>query len=150
MQRNLDKSEFDQVAIHAGNLDFQNYHCSESLVIVVGEYLLGEVDPTLRKLSTAFGGGYGRTREEACGVLSGGVLLIGALYGRLSNQEDDSTCLRLAASYRERFVQKFGVSKCRDLQGKGHGSPQNPCSIIIRDASRLLLDILAEHEETQK
>jgi C_GCAxxG_C_C family probable redox protein len=147
MRRFLDKANFDRVAANAGNLDFQNYHGSESMVVAVGEYVLGEIDPTLRRISTAFGGGYGKTREEACGALSGGVLLIGALYGRLSTQEDDTTCLRLTALYRERFVQQFEVSKCRALKEKGYGSPEKSCALIISGAARLLLDVLAEYED---
>ncbi|MCC6146545.1 MAG: C_GCAxxG_C_C family protein [Anaerolineaceae bacterium] len=146
----MDKSEFDQVAIEAGKLDSQNHHCSESVVIAAGKYLLGEVDPTLRKVSTAFGGGYGDTREEACGALSGGVLLIGALHGRLSNEEDDSACRHLVAAYYERFVQEFGAAKCRKLREKGYGIPEKPCSILISGASKLLLGVLAEYEEKNK
>jgi hypothetical protein len=52
-------------------------------VLAVGEHLLGEIDAGhMCQLACAFGGGVGLSRQEMCGALSGGVLLIGLLYGR--------------------------------------------------------------------
>ena len=146
----MKNSTIEKISFEAGRLDFQNYHCSEAFILVVGEYLLGEVDPTLRKISTAFGGGYGKTREEACGALSAGVLLIGALYGRLSNDEDDTVCFQLVEQYRDRFVAEFGASRCKDLREKGYGSTDMPCAVLIEGGSRMLLQNLEEHKATMK
>ena len=51
-------------------------------MLAVGEHWLGQVDDRVRRMVTGLGGGVGGTQQEMCGALSGGVLLIGALYGR--------------------------------------------------------------------
>ncbi len=55
-------------------------------------------------MATGLAGGVGGTHQELCGALSAGVLLIGALYGRLTPDEDDGPCYDLASRYRERFI----------------------------------------------
>ncbi|MEJ2447638.1 MAG: hypothetical protein P8Y37_06820 [Anaerolineales bacterium] len=44
-----------------------SYGCAESFVSAVGEYLWGEVDDPIRRISTGFSGGVGGTHEELCG-----------------------------------------------------------------------------------
>lgn len=56
---------------------FENgYHCAEAVVASVLEQM-GE-DPTQALAhATAFGGGFGRSFKEACGALSGAMIVIG-------------------------------------------------------------------------
>ena len=51
-------------------------------MLAVGEHLLGPLDDQVLRMSSGLGGGLGSTQQELCGALSGGVLIIGALYGR--------------------------------------------------------------------
>ena len=74
-------------------------------MLAVGEHVLGELDPRMAKMPTPFAGGVGDTREEMCGALSGGLMVIGALCGRTGPDETDDTALRLATRYRELFAE---------------------------------------------
>ncbi len=113
-------------------------------MLAVGEYLLGQVDDRMRRAATAFAGGIGGTRQELCGALSGGVLLIGALYGRTRPDEDDRQCYELASRYRERFIQAMGMTRCCDLRASGYGpNGTTPCSVLVERAARILLEVLA-------
>jgi C_GCAxxG_C_C family probable redox protein len=116
-------------------------------VLAVGEYLWGQVDERIRCMTTGLAGGVGDTRQELCGALSGGVLLIGALYGRTRPDEDDGRCLRLASRYREQFAGELGTTRCFDLRASGYGSDGKwPCSVLVERATRVLLETLAiEH-----
>jgi C_GCAxxG_C_C family probable redox protein len=120
----------------------------------VGEYLLGNVDYWVQRMTTGLAGGVGCSYQEMCGALSGGVLLIGAVHGRTQPTEDDRECQRLATAYRERFAQEFGATRCCDLRASGYGSGgTQPCSTLVERAARILLQVLAiedEFENTQE
>jgi C_GCAxxG_C_C family probable redox protein len=114
-------------------------------VLAVGEHLLGHVDDGMLRMSTALAGGVGGSYRELCGALSGGALLIGALYGRTDPNVDDTECRRLVCCYRDRFVQELGASLCFELRESGYGSEgQWPCSTLVERAARILLKVLAD------
>jgi C_GCAxxG_C_C family probable redox protein len=112
-------------------------------VLAVGEHLWGHLDDDILRMTSGFAGGVGRSRQELCGALSGGVLIIGALYGRVRPDQDDSYCQELAAAYRERLVQELGATRCADLRASGYGSDgQWPCSVLVERAIPVLLELL--------
>ena len=113
----------------------------------VGEYLWGQVDNQMQRATSGLSGGVGGTHEEMCGALSGGVLIIGALHGRVLPDEDDGYCWELSARYREQFAQAIGTTRCADLRENGYGSNGEwPCSVLVERATRVLLEILREAE----
>jgi C_GCAxxG_C_C family probable redox protein len=100
-------------------------------------------------MTTGLAGGVGRSRQEVCGALIAGVLLIGALHGRTKPTEDDSECQRLTAEYRERFAHELGATLCCDLRVNGYGSGgTQPCSMLVEQAARILLQVLDVEETT--
>ena len=112
-------------------------------MLAVGEHLMGKVDEQILRMMTAMGGGVGLTRQELCGALSGGVLIIGAIHGRTSPEEDDSLCAQLAAEYRQKFLQAFGTTKCQEIRDSGYGSDGRwPCSELVERAASILLEVL--------
>jgi C_GCAxxG_C_C family probable redox protein len=114
-------------------------------VLAVGEHLWGGVDDRIRRMTTGLAGGIGCSQEELCGALSGGVLVIGSLYGRTSAEANDDECNRLVCSYRERFIEEFGTSRCFDIRESGYGSEGIwPCSALVERATRILLETLAD------
>jgi C_GCAxxG_C_C family probable redox protein len=117
-------------------------------LLAVGEQALGTVSEDLLRAATALGGGLGLTKQEACGALSGGALVIGAVHGRLDPATNDSHCARLTERYYERFVERFGASNCGVLRASGYGSEDGtPCSQLVAGAAELLLRTLVEAEE---
>lgn len=120
-------------------------------MLAVGEQLLGNDAYPLVRAAGGFSGGLGNTRQELCGALSGGVMLIGALHGRTQPHEDDKVCIRLSAEYRQRFLDELGASQCQSLRASGYGSGsggQQPCSELVRQAALILLDVLESEEVT--
>jgi C_GCAxxG_C_C family probable redox protein len=94
-------------------------------------------------MATGLGGGVGVTLQELCGALSGGVLLIGALYGRTAPDEDDSLCSQLVAQYRKNFLQVFGSTRCHEILDSGYGLDGKwPCSELVERAAGILLEVL--------
>ena len=80
-----------------------------------------------------------------CGALSAGVMIIGALHGRSSLEEDSEPARQLATHYRERFVAELGTTHCNTLYEQVHApGGLGSCSIVVERAARILLGMLAE------
>jgi len=121
----------------------KDWHCSEGILLAVGSYYLGEVDPRMLRLSTVFAGGVGGTSEELCGALAGGLMVISALYGRSDAKTNDDRCMDLAAEYRTRFLERFGYIRCADLKEQWIGKKgQKTCAELVAQAAGLLVDVL--------
>jgi hypothetical protein len=58
-------------------------------MLSVGEYVLENLDDQTRRMATGFSGGGGRTERDLCGALTAGIMIIGALHGRISPLEDE-------------------------------------------------------------
>jgi C_GCAxxG_C_C family probable redox protein len=96
-------------------------------------------------MSTPFGGGVGGTREELCGALAGGLMVIGALYGRTDSGQNDDQCYALAKQYREAFLAEYNHTQCapiREAFQKPDGS--HGCDVVVARAARALLGVLGE------
>jgi C_GCAxxG_C_C family probable redox protein len=96
-------------------------------------------------MATGFAGGLGGSRLELCGALAGGVMIIGALFGRTTLENDD-LAQRMAQRFRERFDETFDTTQCERLREDvvesegGLGS----CAVVVQRAVMLLLNTLAE------
>ena len=114
-------------------------------MLVVGEHVLGEVDPQYARMATGFAGGVGDGQQEMCGALSSGVMVIGGLFGRVSLDQDDHPALTLATRYRQRFLAEWGHTQCARLREMVHAPDGlGSCSLLVERAAAILLEILAE------
>lgn len=97
-------------------------------------------------MATGFSGGLGDTGEELCGALSGGAMVIGALYGRSTRDEDDQPAVERAEVYRERFVEAFGYTRCRELRERIVTVPDGlgTCGALVAEAAMVLMDVLED------
>jgi C_GCAxxG_C_C family probable redox protein len=120
------------------------------MVLAVGECMLGE-EAARRCVRWASGlaGGLGGGKQEMCGALSGGVMVIGGLYGRDGpTDDDDEPAWDPALRFRERFLAAFGTTQCEPLYEQVH-SPDGPgsCSQVAERAARILWEVLSETRE---
>lgn len=114
-------------------------------MLAVGGHVLGNLDSRLVRMTTGFAGGVGESMQEMCGAFSAGVMIIGALHGRNSLEEDDLPAQRLATRCRERFAAELGTTRCGPLYEQVHASGgPGSCSIVVERAARILLELLAE------
>ena len=128
----------------AGELLNQGWHCSEAVLIAVGERFF-DVTPEKIKLATPFAGGVAGTHEDLCGALTGGVMVIGGVMGRWDSKTDDQACMDATAAYRKKFHDHFDHLHCCDLKDNWVGKPGQPdCAELVRQAAGLLLDVLSD------
>ncbi len=118
-------------------------------MIAVGEHILGPLEDREIRMTTAFAGGIGGTTLENCGAFSAGVMIIGGLCGRIFSKEDDQVCQGLAEKYRERFIDRYETLNCGELRAEKFGSGgEQPCSILVEGASRILIGVIKEYQDT--
>jgi C_GCAxxG_C_C family probable redox protein len=123
----------------------ESYHCSEAILLAAAGHYAPKLDPLAVRLSTPFAGGVGCSHMELCGALAGGLLLIGALYGREDAHTNDDLCQNLSLQWRERFLHEFGDIRCQDLRENWVGQPGQPdCKTLVGRATDLLVDFLEE------
>lgn len=116
----------------------------------MGEHYLGELTERERRIATSFAGGIGGTEKELCGVVTMGVAVIGALYGRTQPDGDDQEAQELTARFRQRFLEQFGYLRCGELRESGYGSDrEEPCSMLVERGARILIEVIEEHRQGQ-
>jgi len=137
------------IMTRAGEMLDGDWHCSEALLAAVGEHYLKDVSPEMVRMSTPFAGGVGCTHAELCGALTGGLMVIGGLYGRAEAGVNDDECQKLAAEYRARFLKEFGTLKCQDLKDNWvRREGQESCRALVERAAGVLMDVLGAQTET--
>ena len=120
------------------------YHCAEA-VAVAALNALGENPSEAAAHATAFGGGFGRTHQEACGALAGALIAIGHLYGRRQPGGEWNRPAELGAAIRARFMDEFGTAHCQTLRNRfGEARQMAECRQLTRWVTSDLLDLLAE------
>ncbi len=123
-------------------LNFQNgYHCAESVVAAVLEGM-GEDAASAIAHSTAFGGGFGRTFDEACGALSGCLIAIGHFNARQSQGESWDEAAELGAMIRQKFIELYGSTHCGVLRNEfGENQPEK-CAAVTGKLAAALVELL--------
>ncbi len=133
------------LAVRASTLLQEGYHCSEAVVLAIGPAVVRDWHPACARMATGFAGGLGGSRQEVCGALAGGIMVIGALFGR-TTLEDDTLAQRLTEQFRKRFTDTFGTAQCIRLREdvveaeNGLGS----CSVLVERATMILLQVLVD------
>ena len=93
----------------------EGYNCAQAVFYSFCDDLRFEKNNAL-KMACGFGAGMGR-KEEVCGAVAGGIIVIGAKYGR--GEKDDRTATELTyTKTRElmnQFSKKHGTFICREL-----------------------------------
>ena len=128
---------------------FQNfisgYHCAESIAKAIIESQSHVFGPESIKAASAFQGGIGKCKQDACGALTGGVVALGVLKGRTDPSQDITEAVSMANRFRERFLEKFGSTNCAVLlKTIVDPNPGYTCKHLTRDAAGLLVDVLEE------
>lgn len=139
----MDKNAFENITKQAKTYLDEGYHCSEGILLAVGPHYLGEISPLGLRMSTPFAGGVGGTHEELCGALAGGIMLIGALYGRSDANTNDDYCMNLVKEFRTTFRKEFGNIQCQKLLDNWvEKSGQGSCALLVEKAAGVLITIL--------
>ena len=93
----------------------EGYNCAQAVLFVSSDDF-GLDRTTAVKLASGFGAGMGR-KGEVCGALTGGIIALGARYGR--GEHDDRTATEQAYAKTRDLIDRFqsthGTVLCREL-----------------------------------
>lgn len=126
--------------LHAGGL-----HCAESVLLAVLEARGACPDGLVPRVATCFGAGVGRTKEELCGALSGGLMAIGCAIGRERMGQGWDLAAEAGAEMRERFKGFHGTTRCAEiLEALGPQEDSHLCRRLTGQTAGLTLRVLDE------
>ncbi len=95
----------------------EGYNCAQAVVYSFCDDLQIEKNDAL-KLACGFGAGMGR-KEEVCGAVTGGILVLGCKYGR--GEQDDLAATEVTYGRTQELMDQFATRHdsfiCRDLLG---------------------------------
>jgi len=126
------------------------FHCAEAVATAVLE-VMGHNPSEAAAHATAFGGGFGRTFQEACGALSGGLIAIGHLHGRRAPVGEWDLPARLGEEIRRRFLENYGTTHCLTLRerfGKEHQTDE--CQKLVKVVAASLTCLLHAADDFKK
>jgi len=157
----------DHVFDLAKKYELENQNCAQCVFAAVTESL-GMENKDIFRAATGFADGVGLTGEGQCGAISGGVMAIGYLFGR---QRDEFhrrgkmiKALLLSRQLHDRFIAKYGVCRCHELQTKFYGKFYNlldpaeleaavkagvmeTCSTLAGDIAKITVQLIQEQQE---
>ena len=135
-----------QAAERAAGYFADDYHCAETVVAAVLEELGVESQQAISH-ATAFGGGFGGTYMETCGVLSGSMIVIGHLFGRCRPGESWDIPAELGAKIRQVFLDRHKTTRCLSLRDRfGEENQMDECRDLVRKGVTDLLGFLQGEE----
>ncbi|HDM31916.1 MAG TPA: hypothetical protein ENG32_00925 [bacterium] len=92
----------------------EGFSCGEAIVKAIKEAKIIEVPEEIIKVASPFKTGIGK-KNDFCGALLGGIVLIGLRYGRSKKEESPEKAIKLAAKLYEEFEKEFGDVRCQNL-----------------------------------
>ncbi len=132
------------ISRNAGKYFENGYHCAEAIVASVLEGMGKDASEAVAH-ATPFGAGMGRTFQEACGALSGCLIVIGHIHGRRQPGESWDMPAKLAAYIRQIFLDRYEITSCIELRNRfGEEMQQKECCNIVKILAADLVDLLQE------
>lgn len=137
----------------------KGYNCAQAVAAAFAD-LTGWTPEQLFSAAGSFGGGYGGSHEEACGAVSGALLVLGILFPFTGegDLEAKRKIYSLARDFRQRFFDIFGFTRCGELLKARPGVSERTraarrlditahCDIMIVTSVELLEELLREQGE---
>ncbi|MCG8635148.1 MAG: C-GCAxxG-C-C family protein [Desulfobacterales bacterium] len=136
------KIDADKISNRAGEYFGNGFHCAEAVAKSVISGMGGD-GSLATSHATAFGGGFGKSHEEACGALSGALIVIGHYFGRTHPGPDWDKPAALGADIRNLFLAQWGTTHCQTLCDRfGKESQMDCCRDIVRRVAKDLTHLL--------
>lgn len=121
------------------------FHCAEAVALAIAEAFADSSNSDLPRVASAFCGGVAGTKEELCGALSGGIIAIGYLTGRMQPGKDIQLTKELAVALRTQFIAQYGTTQCQSvLDTLGPQANALKCKELTARVAGMLTHLLRE------
>jgi C_GCAxxG_C_C family probable redox protein len=124
------------------------FYCSESVVHTLNEFLGWQFDRSVVRLAAGFPVGIGKS-GCVCGAISGGVMVLGMVYGRDPGKTMDSRMFPVAAELHNHIKELYKSTCCRVItKDLVFNSPERKahCVKITGEVAAWLADKLLDDE----
>ena len=101
------------------------YNCSQAVTAALADQT-DLTDEQLKQIAAGFCAGMGNL-EATCGALIGAVMIAGI-------KTEGQGTLKVARQIQEKFRDRCGAIKCKDLKTITEGKPLCPCEECVRNA----------------
>ena len=132
------------------------YNCAQSVFKSMLEYK-GVTLNEATQIAAGFGGGICFSGQQ-CGAISGAIMTIGVLVGKMTDnvKEHKDTTFQLSTEFQDKFEEKFGTIRCDDLTGIDMNNEEafrkaydegifwQICPKYVEQAVRILIDMFSE------
>lgn len=127
----------------SGDYFRQGYNCAESIFLAFRDLVIPDVDPALVRMMTGFGGGLGHS-GCMCGALTGAAVVLGALRGRVSADQDREVAYGLTSGFHDRFEAQFGSTCCRAINPYTFDTPEHlkNCLKVTGNTGKMLMEYI--------
>src|SRR5574337_2076376 len=123
------------------------FHCAEAITKAVLELSGDGSAGIVPRVASGFGGGIGGSQGDVCGALTGGIVVLGWLFGRSEPSADKSEVFALAAEFRDQFAKRVGSTNCKTiLDMLGPQENKMRCKQLTAEAAGILADILTRRQ----
>ena len=130
------------------------FNCAQAVLTSYSDEY-GIPDEIAKKIACGFGGGMGYS-NEACGAVSGAVMLISLKHGKYieSDKESKEKTYKLVKKFTDSFREEFGAVSCHDLlkfdlskedemqKARESGIFKELCPRLVRRSVELVEEIL--------
>ncbi len=142
------KSKKEELATQAVNLFRNGLYCSEAILQVFNEELNLGLNNNALRMATGFGAGLGSSKC-CCGSLTGAVLVLSAVKGRIDPESSIDELFTLTQELHDRFREKYKSTCCRVLTKPvewGALEHHQYCEQFVGGAVEILVDIFEKNE----
>lgn len=128
----------------------EGYSCTETIVNVFSSKVRDfRGTPVVYRIASGFAGGIGHC-EDICGVLSGCIIILGALYGRDHFSKDIKKVRACTGEFYCIFKEMHGDTSCKVLRNNlefGSEEQRKHCAEIVGKTAQALADFLKKKEQ---
>jgi len=143
--------EKNNLAEQATELFKGGLYCSEAILQVFNKYLDLGLNDSAVKMATGFGSGLGAAKC-CCGSLTGAIMVLSAVKGRVSNNENVDEVFTLTRELHDRFKKRYKATCCRLLtKNVNWGTPEHHqhCEKYVNGAVEILIEILEKNKKEE-
>jgi len=120
-------------------------HCAEVISKTITEVFGSKPAINIPRVASGFGGGMGKTLEDTCGALTGGIIALGYLYGRDEAGGNVDKVMDLVKSFRKKFVEKNGSTLCSVILVElGKQENMMKCKKMTSEVAGMLAELINE------
>jgi len=119
------------------------FHCAEVIAKTITEIFGDNGNQDIPRAASGFGGRIGSCKEDVCGILTGGVIALGCLYGRSEPGADINNLKSLTGVFRKKFIERIGSSRCPEILEKlGEQEKMIKCKRLTAEMTGALWEII--------